>query len=85
MKTMLKDEKEEIIKKFALHEKDRGSIEVQIGLLTKRIKILEKHLKNYPKDFSSKRALYTLISRRNRFLKYLQKNKPESYKKIISS
>lgn len=81
---MLKEEKEETIKKFALHENDRGSIEVQVGLLTKRIKILERHLKSYPKDFSSKRALYTLISKRNRFLKYLRKNKPESYKKLKS-
>ncbi|MCS7213403.1 MAG: 30S ribosomal protein S15 [Candidatus Calescibacterium sp.] len=82
---MLKEEKEKIIKEFALHENDRGSVEVQIGLLTRRIKLLEQHLKKHPKDFSSKRALYVLISRRNKFLKYLQKNKPESYKKIISA
>lgn len=82
---MHKEEKDNIIKRFALHENDRGSVEVQVALLSRRIKILEQHLKRHPKDFSSKRALSMLIGKRNKFLKYLQKHKPESYEKLISS
>lgn len=81
---MLKDELEDVIKRFALHGNDRGSVEVQVGILTKRIKTLEQHLKRHPKDFSSKRALHILIGRRNRLIRYLQRRKPESYAKVAS-
>lgn len=76
-------DKESIIKEFALHDRDRGSVEVQVALLTRRIKLLEQHLKKHPKDFSAKRALYMIIGKRERFLRYLRKNKPESYKKVV--
>ncbi|MDE6431890.1 MAG: 30S ribosomal protein S15 [Opitutales bacterium] len=75
--------KEEIIKKFSQHEGDTGSSEVQIALLTSRIKHLTEHLKTHVKDFHSRHGLIALANRRRKLLKYLKKNNADSYKNII--
>ncbi|MBO8160825.1 MAG: 30S ribosomal protein S15 [Thermosipho sp. (in: Bacteria)] len=75
--------KEEIIKEFQIHEGDTGSAEVQVALLTARIKHLTEHLKKHPKDFHSRRGLMKLVGRRRKILKYLRNKDPESYKQVI--
>ncbi|MFN7182004.1 MAG: 30S ribosomal protein S15 [Planctomycetota bacterium] len=77
------EEKREIIKKFARHDKDTGSPEVQIALFTERIKQITEHLKEHPKDFSSRRGLIKLVGQRNALLKYISKNKKDIYNKLI--
>ena len=76
-------EKEKIIKKYELHEKDTGSAEVQIALLTEEIKRLVSHLKKHPKDFHSKRGLIKMVMQRRKLLKFLRKDSEKSYKKIV--
>lgn len=76
-------EKKKIIDDLKINKNDTGSIEVQIGLLTKEINDLNEHLKKHIHDFSSRRGLLKKVSRRRKFLKYLQVNSPETYEKII--
>ena len=76
--------KEEIIKNFARNEKDTGSTEVQIALLTTRIKYLTEHLKIHKKDHSSRLGLLKLVGQRKRLLRYLKKTNRDTYKKVIS-
>jgi small subunit ribosomal protein S15 len=77
------EEKEKIIKKYKIHEKDTGSTEVQIALLTEEIKRLLSHLKKHSKDFHSKRGLLKMVSKRRKFLKYLEKEDEKKYKSIV--
>ena len=76
--------KEEIVKKFRINEKDTGSPEVQIALLTERILYLTEHLKVHKKDFHTRRGLLKLVGQRREFLKYLQKKDFERYRNIIT-
>jgi len=72
---MLKPEnKSKIIKKHAVHEKDTGSPEVQIALLSEEIENLVSHLKKHPKDFHSKRGLIKMVVKRKKLLNYLKKD-----------
>ena len=80
---MLKEEKTEIIKEYAMHEGDTGSPEVQIAILTKRINALTEHLKIHKKDHHSRRGLLKMVGRRRNLLNYLQKNDVERYRTII--
>jgi small subunit ribosomal protein S15 len=77
-----KKQKQNLIKDFAKHEKDTGSAEVQIAILTKRIEALAEHLKQNPKDFSSRRGLLMLVGKRRRFLQYLKNTDLKSYEKV---
>lgn len=81
---LLPEEKEEIIQKFRRHERDVGSPEVQIALLSRRIKILEEHLKQHKHDYSAKRTLFILIARRRNLLQYLKRENPERYEFVVS-
>ena len=72
------------IKEVAIHEKDTGSSEVQISLLTDKIENLSKHIKKFKKDKHSSVGLLKAVNRRKKILDYLKKNKMESYKDIIS-
>lgn len=81
---MLKQEKMEIINKYALHEGDTGSPEVQIALLTKRINDLTDHLKTHKKDHHSRRGLLKMVGQRRNLLNYLTKTDIERYRKIIA-
>ena len=78
-----KDQKTEIIKQFQKDEKDTGSPEVQIAILTQRIKELTEHLKANKKDHSSRRGLFKMIRRRKGLLNYLKANDIERYRAII--
>jgi len=78
-----KKRKENIIKKFQVHENDSGSSEVQIAILTEEIKDLAEHLKSHKKDFSSRRGLLRKIGQRRRLLKYLEKENSASFENLI--
>lgn len=75
--------KAEIKQAFRRHEKDTGSVEVQVALLTQRIKYLTEHLQKHSKDFSSRRGLIGLVSRRRRLLDYLSERDRERYLNLI--
>ena len=66
-----------------MHEKDTGSSEVQIALLTEKIENLSKHIKQYKKDKHSSVGLLKAVNRRKKLLNYLKKNKIDSYKNVI--
>ncbi|HBE03536.1 MAG: 30S ribosomal protein S15 [Spirochaetes bacterium GWF1_41_5] len=81
---MPNSEKQQVIKGYARSEKDTGSPEVQIALLTSRINQLTEHFKIHLKDHHSRRGLLTMVNRRRKFLDYLKKNSTDTYKNIIS-
>ena len=72
------------INEVSLHEKDTGSSEVQIALLTDKIQTLSKHVKQYKKDKHSSVGLLKAVNKRKKLLEYLKKNKIESYKNILT-
>ena len=78
-----KEAKEKIIKKYGRDQKDSGSVEVQIAIVTERIKNLSEHLKTNKKDHGSRRGLLKLIARRKSLLSYLSKKDYEAYTKLI--
>ena len=82
---LTREKKEEIIKKFGKGEKDTGSIEVQIALLTEKIKYLTEHFKEHKKDFHSRRGILIMVGRRRKSLDYLKKKDEEGYKKLIET
>ena len=71
-------------KEIALHDKDTGSSEVQIGLLTEKIENLSKHTKKFKKDKHSSVGLLKAVNRRKKLLDYLKRNKIDSYKNILT-
>ena len=75
--------KQEIIKKYAVHEGDTGSPEVQIALLTERINHLNEHLKTHQKDHHSRRGLLKMVGQRRGLLAYLKKTDIERYRALI--
>lgn len=77
------DEKEGLISQYKIHEKDTGSPEVQIALLTTRIKDLTEHFRVHKKDHHSRRGLLRLVSRRRRLLDYLKGSEKRRYQDII--
>ena len=77
------EEKQSIIKQYAVHEGDTGSPEVQIALLTERINHLNDHLKTHKKDHHSRRGLLKMVGVRRSFLNYLMKNDIERYRAIV--
>ncbi len=81
---MKQEEKSAIIAKYATHEGDTGSPEVQIAVLTKRINDLTEHLKTHKKDHHSRRGLLKMVGHRRNLLLYLQNNDIERYRVIIS-
>jgi len=80
---LTKEKKSEIIKDFGLHEKDSGSAEVQIALLTKRITELTEHFKVYKKDHNSRRGLLKLVGQRRKLLKYVKRKDVDKYREIL--
>ena len=79
-----KGTKEEITKKFQLHEKDTGSADVQIAILTEKIAELTEHLKKAPKDHSSRLALLKLVGQRRKLLDYLNSTDTQRYQTLIT-
>lgn len=80
---MEKDKKQELIGDFKLHESDTGSPEVQIAILSERIKYLTEHFKTHKKDHHSRRGLLKMVGRRRRLLDYLKSRNVDRYKVII--
>lgn len=78
-----KEDKTKLIKEHAVHEKDTGSSDVQIALLSKEIDALVLHLKDHPKDLHSKRGLIRMVIKRKKLLAYLQSEDEKRYKEII--
>lgn len=77
------ENKKELIDRFKLHEKDTGSPEVQIGLLTNRITYLTEHVKVHKKDHHSRRGLLMMVGRRRRLLNYVKGKDIQRYRRII--
>jgi len=75
--------KKEIVKKFGKNEKDSGSIEVQVAMLSQKIAELTEHLKENAKDFQAKRGLMMMVGKRKRMLGYLKDNNLEGYRKLV--
>lgn len=79
-----KVKKQELVKKFKTHEKDTGSPEVQVAVMTERINYLTEHFKTHKKDFHSRRGLMKLVSSRRSLLDYLRRCDENRYKKLIT-
>ena len=80
---LTQEAKQEIMQKYAVHEGDTGSPEVQIAVLTARIDYLTNHLKEHKKDHHSRRGLLKMVGHRSRLLSYLYKTDIERYRSII--
>jgi small subunit ribosomal protein S15 len=76
--------KDDIIKKYQLHENDRGSAPVQVALLTSRIDDLRGHFDAHKKDHHSRRGLLKMVGRRRRLLEYLKRTDVERYRELIA-
>lgn len=76
-------QKKRIIEEFRTHEKDTGSPEVQIAILTERIRLLSEHFKKFSKDHNSRRGLLVLVGTRRRLLEYLKQKNVDRYKRLI--
>ena len=77
-------EREDIIKKYQLHESDRGSTKVQIALLTARINHLTGHFREHKKDHHSRRGLLKMVGQRRSLLDYLRRNDVDAYRALIA-
>ncbi len=80
---LTKERKQEIVKEFGENDKDTGSTEVQVALLTERIQELTEHLKQFKKDHAGRRGLLKLVGQRRSLLKYLKKTDLESYRELL--
>lgn len=81
--TLQAEQKTEIISKFSKHEKDTGSPEVQIALLSSRITYLTEHFQVHKKDHHSRRGLLKLVGQRRRLLNYLKGKNIDRYREVI--
>ena len=77
--------KQELVKTYGTHPQDVGSSQVQIATLTRRIAELTQHLKTHKKDFSSRRGLLKMVSRRRSLLRYLSRKNPGEYVRVVES
>ncbi|HEX5584875.1 30S ribosomal protein S15 [Gaiella sp.] len=80
---LTKEAKQDLITQHGKNDKDTGSTEVQVAMLTRRIEELTEHLRTHPKDHYSRRGLLKLVGRRRRFLDYLQRKDLEGYRALI--
>ncbi|MBT4385105.1 30S ribosomal protein S15 [Candidatus Peregrinibacteria bacterium] len=81
---MNRDQKKKLIKKYGKHDKDTGSAQVQVAILTFRIKELTDHLKDHKGDQHSRKGLLNLVGQRRRHLKYLKDRNKEMYEDMIA-
>ena len=81
--TVTAERKQELVTKFGKAERDTGSAEGQIALMTERINDLTQHLRAHSKDHHSRRGLLMLVGRRRRLLNYLQRSNLESYRSLV--
>ena len=80
-----KEQKTAVINANRTHENDTGSPEVQVAILTERIKELTEHMKSHQKDFHTRRGLLMLVGRRRRLLSYIKKNDIVEYRELIKA
>ena len=80
---LMRENKDKVIDKFQRHERDTGSPEVQIALLSERIGYLTEHFKTHKKDHHSRRGLLKLVGKRRRLLDYLKEKDVNRYKEVI--
>ena len=80
---MEKKEKEKIIGDYRVHDQDTGSADVQVALLTERIKSLTDHLQSHPKDHSSRRGLLIMVGRRRQLLSHLRNSELGRYRNVV--
>ena len=83
MMSIEKDKTVEIIKNFGINETDSGSADVQVAILTERIKNLTEHLKTHKKDFASRRGLLSMVGQRRNLLKYIKNKNEDRYLNLI--
>ncbi len=83
--SITKEQKAELVQSFGKSDKDTGSTEVQVAILTTRITELTEHLKIHKKDHSTRRGLLKLVGQRRRLLKYLRNTNLEAYRSLIST
>ncbi len=83
--SVVKEKKKEIIDRFKAHDKDTGSPEVQIALLSERIGSLTEHFKRHKKDFHSRRGLLMLVNKRRKLLSYLKSSNNEKYLETVKN
>lgn len=81
---MKREKKKKLIGKYGVHQKDTGSSNVQIAVLTERINELSKHLEAHPKDDHSRRGLLAMVGKRRKHLNYLRIHKKEDYERLIA-
>lgn len=81
---LTKQKKTEVISQYKTNDKDTGSPEVQIAILTTRINELTEHFKKHPKDHASRRGLLMMVGSRNSLLKYISKKDVKRYRELIS-
>lgn len=77
-----KDKKQEVIKTYAKKDGDTGSVDVQVAILTERIKELTEHMKQNPNDLHSRRGLTQMVSNRKKLLNYLEKKDLQAYRDL---
>jgi small subunit ribosomal protein S15 len=82
---LTKEKKQEVVGSFRLHEKDTGSVEVQVAMLTEQVNYLTEHLKIHPKDHHSNMGLLRQVGKRRRLLNYLKKSDPHAYQALIET
>ena len=78
-----KEKKQAVIAEYRAHETDTGSPEVQVAILTERVRELTEHLKEHPKDFHSRRGLLKMVGTRRRLLRYLKDKNFNRYRDLI--
>ena len=78
-----RDDKHEIIGKFKIHEEDSGSPEVQVALLTEKIRYLTEHFKVHKRDHASRRGLLRMVGQRRRLLDYLKATELDRYRTVV--
>jgi small subunit ribosomal protein S15 len=81
--TLAKETKDEVIQRFAKHDGDTGSPEVQVALLTSRINELTEHLRDHKKDHHSRRGLLKMVGQRRRLLGYLRRRDVDRYRSLV--
>jgi small subunit ribosomal protein S15 len=82
---LTKEKKQELVSNFHLHDKDNGSVEVQVAMLTERVNYLTGHFKMHPKDHHSNMGLLRMVGKRRRLLNYLRNSDPKAYQALIET
>ncbi len=82
---LTKEKKEELVQVHQLHPTDTGSADVQVAVLTERIRYLTEHLRVHRKDHHTQRGLMMLVGQRRRLLRYISRSEPARYKALIAS